>query len=55
MTRIIHYVMDDLVPFDFPTYHTYDAILGHISVLIEIYRSLWNCMLTPLARYMPRR
>ena len=34
MARIIHLVMDDLVPFDFVTYHTSDAILGHIFVLV---------------------
>ena len=27
------------------TYHTFDAIMGHISVLDEIYRSWWSCML----------
>ena len=27
------------------TYHTFDAIMGHISVLDEIYRSWWICML----------
>ncbi|WKA03140.1 hypothetical protein VitviT2T_021269 [Vitis vinifera] len=29
------------------TYHTFDAILGHISVSIEIYGSSWSCMLIP--------
>ena len=36
MARITHLVTDDLVPSDFLTYHTYDAILGHISILVEI-------------------
>ena len=27
------------------TYHTSDAILGHISISIEIYGSSWSCML----------
>ena len=31
----------------FPTRHTSDAILGHISVLGEVYRSSWGCMITP--------
>ena len=38
MTRITRLVIDDLVPFDFLTYHTSDAILGHIFVLVEICR-----------------
>ena len=45
MTRITHLMMDDLMSFDFLTYHTYDAILGHIFVSIEIYRSSWSCMI----------
>ena len=45
MTRITHLVMDDLVPSDFMTYHTSDAILGHISVLVEICRSPLICMI----------
>ena len=35
MTRITYLVMDDLVPSDFFTYHTSDAILRHISVLAD--------------------
>ena len=31
----------------FPTCHTSDAILGHISISIEIYRFSWSCMLVP--------
>ena len=45
MTRITRLVIDDLVPFDFLTYHTSDAILGHIFVLVEIYRSSWSYMI----------
>ena len=30
------------------TYHTFDAILGHIIVLDEIYRSWWSCVLIPI-------
>ena len=29
----------------FSTYHTFDAILGHITVQDEIYRSWWSCVL----------
>ena len=45
MTRITHLMMDDLMSFDFLTYHTYDAILGHISVLVKICRSPLICMI----------
>ena len=48
MARITHLVMDDLVPFDFLTCHTSDAILGHISVLVEICRSPLICMIIPI-------
>ena len=47
MARITHLVMDDLLPFDFLIYHTSDAILGHISVLVEICRSPLICMIIP--------
>ena len=40
MSRITHLVMDDLVPSNFLPYHTSDAILGHISILVEICGSL---------------
>ena len=30
MTRITHLMMDDLILSNFSTYHTFDAILGHI-------------------------
>ena len=39
MARITHLVMDDLMSSNFLTCHTSDAILGHISVLVEICRS----------------
>ena len=48
MTRITHLVMDDLVPSDFPTYHTSDAILGYIFVLVEICRSPLIYMIIPI-------
>ena len=32
----------------FLTCHTFDAILGHITVLDEIYRSWWSCALIPI-------
>ena len=38
-------MMDDLMLSDFMIYHTFDAILGHISSLAEIYRSSRSCML----------
>ena len=31
----------------FLTYHTSSAILGHISILDESYRSSWSCVITP--------
>ena len=40
-------MMDDLMSSDFLTYRTFDAILGDISILVEIYRSSWSCMLIP--------
>ena len=45
MTRITHLVMDDLVSSDLSTYHTSDAILGHIYVLVEICRYPLICMI----------
>ena len=36
---------NDLRLSDFPIYHTSDAILGHISLSIEICRSSWSCMI----------
>ena len=29
----------------FLIYHTFDVILGHISLLVEIYKSSWSCMI----------
>ena len=43
MTKSTH-----LMSFDFPTYHTFDAILGHIFVLVEICRSPLICMIIPI-------
>ena len=45
ITVIIHLIIDDLRLSNFSTYHTSDAILGHIFVSIEIYKSSWSCML----------
>ena len=38
-------MMDDLRLSDFLIYHTYDVILGHISLSVAIYRSSWSCMI----------
>ena len=48
MTTITHLVIDDLVPYDFLTYHTSDAILGHISILAETCRCPLICMIIPI-------
>ena len=45
MIEIAHLMMDDPMLFGFSVYHTSDAILGHISLLVEIYRSSWSCMI----------
>ena len=47
MIRIVHLMMDDTMLFDFflSIYHTFDAILGHISISVEIYRSSWSFMI----------
>ncbi|RVW90203.1 hypothetical protein CK203_041984 [Vitis vinifera] len=47
MNRIAHSMMDDLISSDFPTYHTSDAILGHISYSVKICRSSLICMIIP--------
>ena len=47
MTRITHLVVDDLVSSDFLTYHTSNAILGHIFVSVKICRSPLICMIVP--------
>ena len=46
MTRIAHSMMDDLRSYDFMTYHTSGAILGHVSSSVEICRSSWICLVT---------
>ena len=38
MTGITYLMMDDPMLSDFSIYHTFDAILGHISLSIKIYR-----------------
>ena len=45
MTGIAPLMMDDPTLSDFSIYHTYDAVLGHIFISIEIYRSSWSCMI----------
>ena len=45
MTVIAHLMMDDLMLSDFSIYHASNAILVHISLLVEIYRSSWSCMI----------
>ncbi|KAL6315038.1 hypothetical protein AAG906_030878 [Vitis piasezkii] len=45
MTGIAHLMMDDPILSDFLIYHTSNAILGHISLLVEIYRSSWSRMI----------
>ena len=38
-------MMDDLMSFDFLTYHKSGSILGHISILVKICRSPLICMI----------
>ena len=45
MTGIVHLMMGDPMLSDFSIYHTSDAILGHISISVEICRSSWNCII----------
>ena len=45
MTEIAHLMMDDLRLSDFPIYHTFDAILGHIFLSVKICRSSWCHMI----------
>ena len=47
MIEITHLMTDDLMLSDFSIYHTSDAILGHISILVEICRSPLICMIIP--------
>ena len=42
MIGIAHFMMDDPMLSDFLIYHTSNAILGYISLSIEIYRSPWS-------------
>ena len=42
MTGITYLMMDDPMLSDFSIYHTFDAILGHISLSIKIYRFSWS-------------
>ena len=44
MIGIAYLMMNDLMLFTFSIYHTSDAILGHISVSIEICRFSWSHM-----------
>ena len=43
MIGITYLMMDDLMLSDFSIYHTFDAILGHIFLSVEIYRFSWSC------------
>ena len=45
MTGIAHLMMDDPMLSNCLIYHTSDAILGHIFLSIEIYRSSWSHMI----------
>ena len=45
MTGITHLMMDDLRLSEFPIYHAFDAILGHISLSVEICISSWSHMI----------
>ena len=47
MTRIAYSMMDDLISSGFSTYLTFDVILGHISILVEICRFSFICMIVP--------
>ena len=45
MIEIAHLMTDNPTLSDFLIYHTSDAILRHISISVEIYRSSWSCMI----------
>ena len=45
MIGIAHLMLDDPMFDFFPIYHISDVILGHISLLVEIYRFSWSCMI----------
>ena len=47
ITEITCSMIDDSMSLDFLIYHIFDVILGACSVLGEIYRSSWSCMLIP--------
>ena len=47
MTRTVHLMTDDLMSSDFSTCHTFDAILGHIPLSIEICTSPPICVIIP--------
>ena len=47
MIEITYLMMDDLMLSDFLIYCTSNVILGHISLLVEIYKSSWICMILP--------
>ena len=48
MIGIAHLMMDDPMLSDFSIYHTSDATLGHISVLVEICIPQLICMIIPI-------
>ena len=45
MTGIMHLMMDDLRLSDFSIYHTSNAMLGRISLSVEICRFSWSHMI----------
>ena len=45
MTGITNLMIDDPMLSNFSIYHTFDAILGHISFSVEICRSSWSHMI----------
>ena len=38
-------MMDDPMLSDFLIYHTFNVILGHMSLSVEIYKSSWSHMI----------
>ena len=44
-TEVTCSTIDDFMSFVLRTYRALDAILGHITILDEIYRSWWSCAL----------
>ena len=55
MTEIMYLTMDDLMSPDFSTYHTFDAILGHIPFRMRFIGLHGVACSYPLTRYTPRR